>query len=71
MTSSSRDTFTLGGATRLANKIKRYWKQQGHEIAVWVEQTGYVTTEKDGSLTPGRVHVVRSNLVNGMPRGSA
>jgi fatty acid-binding protein DegV len=56
------DTFTLEGAEMLAAKIARYWAKQGHTVDTWLEKS-YDTIAKR------TIYFVRSNLVNGMPRG--
>ena len=67
---SSSDTFSLGGATRLANKIRRHWRAKGHDVLVWVEEVPAGTSHREFAYRDG-VYQVRSNLVNGLPRAAA
>jgi hypothetical protein len=56
------DTFTLEGAEMLADKIRRYWSKRGHTVETWLEKS-YDTIAKR------TIYFVRSDLVDGMPRG--
>jgi len=67
---SNTDTFSLDGATRLANKIRRFWRAKGHSVLVWVEEVPAGTSHRDFAHRDG-VYQVRSNLVNGLPRAAA
>lgn len=66
---SNTDTFTFEGAQRLANRIRRWWKAQGHEVLVWVEELP--TPTRDDFTKRAASYQVRSNLVNGLPRSAA
>jgi hypothetical protein len=55
------DSFTYEGAHRLACRVADYWHRQGRVVQVWPE---HVTISGLYS-----VWVVRSDLVNGFPRG--
>jgi hypothetical protein len=57
------DTFTLEGAEMLSQKIARYWAKQGHAVETWLEKS-YDTIAKR------TIYFVRSNLINGLPRGA-
>lgn len=59
----SSDRLTKTGANRLANTIREYWANLGYEVGVEVVQ------ERVGS-GEGSAYVVRTDLVNGLPRGS-
>ena len=50
------DATTQAGAEAIARTIEHHWRQVGHRVKAWVEQA------------PGGAPVVRSDLVNGMPR---
>jgi hypothetical protein len=54
------DTFSRSGAESLARRIADYWLFRGHNVNTWVESVETLT---------GRVYVVRSDLVNGYPKG--
>lgn len=53
------DAFTEEGARALAKKIREYWKACGSIVT---------TTVESGSVGDGRFWVVRSDMVNAMPR---
>lgn len=48
--------LTKKEAEKTALNIKNYWEQQGKNVCVWTEKSGYTD------------HVVRSDLWNGKPR---
>lgn len=54
------DTLSLSGATELAERIQEHWR--GYPVGVRVEPIQKV----DGACIG---YCVRSNLVNGLPRG--
>jgi hypothetical protein len=56
------DNLGKAGATRLSYQIKDYWECQGYEVSVRVE-IAHVFGEG--------IWVVRSDLVNGWPKGRA
>jgi fatty acid-binding protein DegV len=58
------DTFTAEGAEMLAAKIAKHWAKQGHSVETWLEKS-YDTIAKR------TIYFVRSDLVNGLPRGKA
>ncbi len=53
--------LTKDGAESLARKIRRYWASKGRVVDVWVE------TMPSPDNIGGAVHIVRSNLINGVP----
>ncbi len=57
---TGNDTFSPTGAKRLADTIKEYWRKQGKAPNVEVQ------CENMGNL--GSIFVVRSDMVNGLPR---
>jgi len=62
-TTSIDDTLTRNGAERLAERIRRYWRERGYDVAVRVEQrSGF-----SDSMRWARWYVVRSDLVDGLP----
>lgn len=60
------DYCSAGGAELLAARIARTWALHGFKVKVWAEPA-QGTARMGGSLG-GVVHVVRSDLRNGMPR---
>ena len=54
------DTFSRGGAEWLAKRIAGYWGCQGYRVDVRVEKSETLT---------GEVYVVRSDMLDGWPRG--
>jgi hypothetical protein len=55
--------MTRPAATMLARRITAYWAKRGHTVKCRVEQ---LQGEKiDGH---GTIHVVRSDMISGMPR---
>jgi hypothetical protein len=57
---AAREGFCASGAAKLADKVREYWMAQGYiPPKVWVEQIPELPS----------VHVVRSDMINGMPRG--
>jgi hypothetical protein len=56
----SADTMTGAGASRLADKIRNYWRARGYTVEVTVIDT--TTTIKTGPI-----YCVRSNLIAGLP----
>ena len=60
-----KDTFSEEGAKQVKERIEAYWAARGHKVQVFIEKKGFVPTLRG-------VHwVVRSDLVNGMPRPPA
>lgn len=59
-TAYTKDNLGRAGATRLSYQIADYWRCQGYQVDVRVEQ--------DSVFGEG-IWVVRSNLVNGWPKG--
>lgn len=51
------DTFTHSGAMRLATKSR------GYQVKTWVEEGGFINTLRNQAF------FVRSDLINGLPRG--
>jgi hypothetical protein len=67
MSVSQADFFSRSGAVDLASRIRKYWLQRGYLVDPTIErcdQTPRGTTRE----TP--YFVVRSTMVNGMPRTS-
>ncbi len=62
MMPSQDDFMTEPLAERLRGRVERYWKKRGYEVESWTEQTGH----RDHG---GSIWAVRSDLVNGYPRG--
>lgn len=58
----AKDSFTLDRAETLARKISRYWRNKGHQVRAWVEPIPGTEGEP--------MYQVRSDLINGAPRGS-
>jgi len=61
------DTLSEAGARQLATAIERYWHSRGHSgVKVTVEHATLLgAASKSG--THGSVHVIRSNLIGGLP----
>jgi len=57
------DTFTHAGAMRLATKIHDYWGSRGYQVKTWIEEGGWFNTLRN------QAYFVRSDLINGLPRG--
>jgi hypothetical protein len=53
------DTLSRKGAEELASRIIDYWYRQGYDVTVDI---------LPDALFGDRIWVVRSNMVNGMPR---
>lgn len=70
----NQDRFRKDGAEVLARTIKRYWRTQGFDVNAWVEPLTDMTavaclTENARKRASEEVlYVVRSDLVNGLPR---
>lgn len=60
-----RDTFSEAGAKQVKQRIEAYWGARGYKVQVFVEKKGFVPTLR------GAHWVVRSNLVDGLPRPAA
>jgi hypothetical protein len=56
------DTFTLEGAEMLAAKIARYWAGRGHTVETRIEKFS-------DKIAKRPIYFVRSDLVDGLPRG--
>lgn len=59
-----KDTFSEAGAKEVKKRIEDYWADRGHKVQVFIEKKGFVPTLR------GAHWVVRSNLVDGLPRSS-
>lgn len=57
------DTFTHSGAMRLVTQIHDYWARRGYYVKTWVEEGTFL-----GALR-GAGYYVRSDMINGLPRG--
>lgn len=55
------DKLSRAGAESLVRKIRRYWGLKGKAVEVWVEAI------ESPDKKAGAVHIVRSNLRNGVP----
>jgi hypothetical protein len=56
------ELMTKHTAAMLAKRITAYWKKRGGTVNCWAEQI-------DGILDGrGTIHVVRSDMISGMPR---
>lgn len=53
----------VSDARALANQIKDYWKQKGHNIKMVIECEEHKNV--DGELL--NIYTVKSNMVNGLP----
>lgn len=62
------DTDWLAGdrANELAGQIRRYWADRGYSVNAWAEPQYQI--KRDGSSGAFIGHVVRSDMVNGLPR---
>ena len=56
------DYLTQTGAQRLANKITEVWREQGFDVNVRLERSGF-----DAKIGQSR-YDVRSDMLNGKPR---
>lgn len=63
----AKDSFTLALAERLAHKVRLYWKRRGYDVNTRVEPVPGLDAETDGPT----LYQVRSDMVNGLPRGFA
>ena len=61
------DTFTRDGAEHLQRKIEAYWLNQGFMVETRKVPLD-IRRRHVGQFT-GDVYVVRSDLINGFPRG--
>lgn len=63
------DAFTLGGARRHKNLIDRYWSKRGLVPTVRLEPLQLVE-DTPGIAKWGKVplYVIRSDMLNGLPR---
>lgn len=60
------DYCSAGGAKILAARIARIWELHGFKVKVWAEPvpgTAHIAGGQNGML-----HIVKSDLLNGMPR---
>jgi len=66
------DWLNEGNARVLACQIKEFWAQHGYHVTTWVEPV-FSTAEDRRAYgdASGTQFAVRSNLVNGLPRGFA
>lgn len=53
------------GASRLAAKIREFWRKKGFDVDVEMKPEGFVSTMRSARTD------VRSDMVNGMPRRNA
>ncbi len=49
-------------AGQLARRIEHYWRQRGQAVRVWLERC-------PGMDDAGGPYVVRSDMIDGLPRG--
>lgn len=56
------DHCTDHGASRLAEKIRDFWRKKGFDVEVDLRPEGFVPTMRSARTD------VRSDMVNGMPR---
>jgi hypothetical protein len=57
------DTFTHSGAMKLDSKINDYWAARGYQVKTWIEEGGFISTLRNQAF------FVRSDMINGLPRG--
>lgn len=62
MTSESPNFFNQNMAARLAGRIEKYWRDRGYTVTVWTERVA-------GMRDAGEGYCVRSDLLDGKPRG--
>lgn len=55
------DLCDRDGASRLAAKIKDFWRKKGFEVDVEMRDEGFVSTMRSARTD------LRSNMINGMP----
>lgn len=60
-----KDTFSEEGAKQVKERIEAYWDARGYKVQVFIEKKGFVPTLR------GAHWVVRSDLVDGLPRPAA
>ena len=60
-----RDYCTHEGATTIARQIKEYWAKQGKHVNVQLQQEAFTMQMREAYW------VVRSDMVNGVPRHNA
>lgn len=58
-----RDHLTAAGAQAQAERIKRYWRAEGYDVRVWIDELPIGSREGKAPYW-----FVRSDMVNGMPR---
>lgn len=56
------------GAETLALRLKNYWAERGYAVDTWIEQT--VTDDVPACAGTAKMYGVRTNMVNGAPRGA-
>ena len=65
--------LTRNAARKMAESIRRYWSRAGHEVDVYIENENICEADgivdERGEPLIGRYYWVRSNLINGLPRG--
>lgn len=61
------DSLTEKGANRLAERIKGHWRVRGHDVKVWTEIMDK-SLGADQVASGHAVYVVRSDMINGLPR---
>ncbi len=65
MSQSQADFFSRSGAVDLASRIRNYWLEQGYLVDPTIER---VDQPLRGTTRETPYYVVRSTMVNGMPR---
>ena len=69
------DRLRQDGAQLLANAIMRYWRKHGETVRAWIEPINdSVVVARLNALAKrpdDELYVVRSDLVNGLPRKKA
>ena len=66
----NQDRFRKEGAEVLARTIQRKWREKGCEVKVWVEPLTDMTAISRLAIAKRDepLYVVRSDMVNGLPR---
>ena len=59
----AKDSLSLERAGTLARKIERVWAASGYAVRAWVEPIPGIENET--------LYQIRSDMVNGLPRGYA
>jgi hypothetical protein len=61
--SDGPDFLSETGALALKQKLESYWRERGYDVKVWVQEMGFHAAVRAVRYD------VRSNLINGAPRG--